>query len=390
MIITKRRENCLKEFKKTGLDGLLLASSANFQYLTETSSYMWQRYCFNLDVEVSGARIIPEALCYMDNEGKTTILCIPSLKLHFDTNKNDVIVSYMDQFEDELRHIVKGKKIGIGRDCDDWIKRTLKEVDPEIETTLVETIFDDIRRIKDKYEIDKMRKLAKFTDDAVMYVCRHLKKGMTMFDAERMIVDYGLLNGVQDLSFPPTCGFKTRNTENALNIEPFESERELVDGTMIAFDIVYMDQGYCSDWGRTVYCGKAPEEVKNGYKALQAAQVYMVENIKPGVTRFGDLYGYICDKAQELGYYDHLRFKREEAGGNGHHIGIEVHEVPFLKNTSDLILQPGMIFCSEPKMFFKNEGYMRVEDMILVTEDGAEFLTNFDRDLFEIDFSKNL
>ena len=52
MIITKRRENCLKEFKKTGLDGLLLASSANFQYLTETSSYMWQRYCFNLDVEV--------------------------------------------------------------------------------------------------------------------------------------------------------------------------------------------------------------------------------------------------------------------------------------------------------------------------------------------------
>ena len=296
----------------------------------------------------------------------------------------------MDQFEDELRHIVKGKKIGIGRDCDDWIKRTLKEVDPEIETTLVETIFDDIRRIKDKYEIDKMRKLAKFTDDAVMYVCRHLKKGMTMFDAERMIVDYGLLNGVQDLSFPPTCGFKTRNTENALNIEPFESERELVDGTMIAFDIGYMDQGYCSDWGRTVYCGKAPEEVKNGYKALQAAQVYMVENIKPGVTRFGDLYGYICDKAQELGYYDHLRFKREEAGGNGHHIGIEVHEVPFLKNTSDLILQPGMIFCSEPKMFFKNEGYMRVEDMILVTEDGAEFLTNFDRDLFEIDFSKNL
>jgi Xaa-Pro dipeptidase len=43
-----------------------------------------------------------------------------------------------------------------------------------------------------------------------------------------------------------------------------------------------------------------------------------------------------------------------------------------------------MVFCSEPKMFFPNEGYMRVEDMILITEDGAEFLTNFPRDLFEI------
>ena len=386
MIITKRREKCLEEFKKTQLDGLLFASSANFQYLTETKSYMWQRFCFNLDVEVAGARIIPEALVFMDQEGKTTILTTPALKLHFDINKNDVVVSYMDQFEDELKHIVKGKKIGIGRDCDQWLINTLKNVDPEIETYNIETVFDDIRRIKDEEEIDQMTKLAKFTDDAVMYVCKHLKKGMTMFDAERMIVNYGLLNGVQDLSFSPTCGFKTRNTENAQAIEPFEDERILEDGTMIAFDIGYMDQGYCSDWGRTVYCGKAPELVKKGYEALQAAQCYMVEQIKPGVTRFGDLYGYICDKAQELGYYDYLRFKREEIGGNGHHIGVEVHEVPFLKYTSDLILQPGMIFCSEPKMFFKNEGYMRVEDMILVTEDGAKFLTNFPRDLFEIEF----
>ena len=110
----------------------------------------------------------------------------------------------------------------------------------------------------------------------------------------------------------------------------------------------------------------------------------MVSQIKPGVTKFGDLYDFICDKAEELGYYDYLRFKRDEEGGNGHHIGSEVHEVPFLIPGTDLTLQPGMVFCSEPKMFFPNEGYMRVEDMILVTEDGAEFLTNFPRDLFEI------
>ena len=91
----------------------------------------------------------------------------------------------------------------------------MKNVDPEIETHNIETIFDDIRRIKDAEEIDQMAKLGKFTDDAVMYVCKHLKKGMTLFDAERMIVNYGLLNGIQDLSFASTCGFKTKNTENA-------------------------------------------------------------------------------------------------------------------------------------------------------------------------------
>ena len=385
MIVTERRKKCFEEFRKTGLDGILFATGANFQYLAECTSYFWQRNCFNLDSLIAGSHIIPEAMVYMNKEGKTTILTIPSKKDYFDTAKNDVVVSFMDQFEDELRHIVDGRKIGIGRDCDDWFRRTLKEVDPEIETVSVETIFDDIRRIKDKEEIDKLRKLGKFTDDAVMYVVRHMYEGMSMFECERGIIDYGLTHGIQDLSFAPTCGFKTRNTKNAENIEPFEPERKLVPGTMVAFDIGYMDQGYCSDWGRTVYYGKAPELVKKGYEALQAAECYMVSQIKPGVTRFGDLYDLICDKAEELGYYDYLRFKRDEPGGNGHHIGSEVHEAPFLIPGTELVLQPGMVFCSEPKMFFPNEGYMRVEDMILVTKDGAEFLTNFPRDLFEIE-----
>ena len=375
-----RREKILKKLNESGLDGLLFASGANFQYVVESNSYFWQRYCFNLDEPVAGARIIPEVMVYLNKEGKSTILTTPLLKEHFDTTLNDVVVSYMDQFEDELTKIIDGKKIGIGRDCEAWFRKTLN-----VKLIEVEDIFYDLRRIKDEKEIALMTKLGKFTDDAVMYVCKHLKPGMTMFEAERMIVDYGLQNGMADLSFPPTCGFKTRNTENAQSIEPFENDRKLVEGTMIAFDIGYMDRGYCSDWGRTVYYGKAPELVKKGYEALQAGETYMVSKIVPGVTKFGELYGFICDKVEELGYYDYLRFKRDETGGNGHHIGSEVHELPFLVPGDELVLQPGMIFCSEPKMFFKNEGYMRVEDMILVTEDGAKFLTNFPRDLFEIE-----
>lgn len=375
-----RREKILKKLNESGLDGLLFASGANFQYVVESNSYFWQRYCFNLDEPVAGARIIPEAMVYLNKDGKSTILTTPLLKEHFDTTLNDVVVSYMDQFEDELTKIIDGKKIGIGRDCEAWFRKTLN-----VKLIEVEDIFYDLRRIKDEKEIALMTKLGKFTDDAVMYVCKHLKPGMTMFEAERMIVDYGLQNGMADLSFPPTCGFKTRNTENAQSIEPFENDRKLVEGTMIAFDIGYMDRGYCSDWGRTVYVGRAPELVKKGYEALQAGETYMVSKIVPGVTKFGELYGFICDKVEELGYYDYLRFKRDETGGNGHHIGSEVHELPFLVPGDDLVLEPGMIFCSEPKMFFKNEGYMRVEDMILVTEDGAKFLTNFPRDLFEIE-----
>ncbi len=389
-MLTERRQRCLNEMLKAGYDGVLFASSANLQYLSESYSYFWQRNCMNMGAEVYGSHIIPEAILYMDKNGKTTILTIPAKKDSFDVLKNEVVVSYMDQFEDELYKIVDGKKIGIGRDCDAWFKTTLGNLFTDVETWDAEFLFDDLRNIKDVEEIERMKRMAKFTDDAILYVVKHMKHGMTMWEAERLVVDYGLNHGCQDLSFPPTVGFKTRNTENAQAIEPFENDRQLLPGTMVAFDIGYMDQGYCSDWGRTVYYGKAPENVKAGYAALNAAQEYMISQIKPGVTRYGDIYGFICDKAEELGFYQNLRFTREERGGNGHHIGTDVHENPFMVNTSDQILLPGMIFCSEPKMFFKNEGYMRVEDMVLVTEDGAVSLTKFPRDLFEIDFSSNL
>ena len=96
MIVSERRKKCFEEFRKTGLDGILFATGANFQYLAECTSYFWQRYCFNLDAPIAGSHIIPEAMIYMNKEGKTTILTIPSKKDHFDTTKNDVVVSFMD------------------------------------------------------------------------------------------------------------------------------------------------------------------------------------------------------------------------------------------------------------------------------------------------------
>ena len=128
----------------------------------------------------------------------------------------------------------------------------------------------------------------------ISHVVNNLKEGMTQYDAEKLLMDYGMFHGIQDFSFSPTCGFKTRGTFTPEQNFEFPRDSKLVKGTGIAFDVGYMDKGYCSDWGRTVYCGKAPELVKKGYEALQAAQCYMVERIKPGVTRFGDLYGYIC------------------------------------------------------------------------------------------------
>ena len=377
--MSQRRKNCISKIKEANLDGVLVATGPTFQYLSESTRYFWQRSCMNnIDGRLS-AKILPECVLYLNVNGDCTIIAIPRLKDEFPNEH--VVVSYMDQMEDTLSPYIDGKKIGIGADCSEWLKSTLQEIDPEIEIVDAEELFYELRLIKDEKEIETMTKLAKFTDEAVMYVVTHLKEGMSQYDAEQMLMKYGLDHGIQDFSFPPTAGFKTRGTFSSEENFVFPRTSKLVEGTAIAFDVGYMNEGYCSDWGRTVYYGKAPERVKEGYKALQAGQVSMVSRIVPNKTNVNELYDFVLEEVEKRGFKDVLRFK--DTGMLGHQIGIDCHEYPMVNRSSNGILRPGMIFCSEPKMMFEGECYMRVEDMILVTETGAEFLTTFDRDLFE-------
>lgn len=377
----ERIKKTIEIMQKEKIDGLLLASSANLQYLLDCRNYYWQRSSMNNIMGYSNYRNIPEVVLYLKQNGEYYIFTVPHLQQTFSGYPN-VIVIYMDQLEDTLSAYIKEKTVGIGFACFDFLQESVKGIDSQIEVKEAEDIIDDLRCIKDDTEIAALRKIAEFTDQAIENLVSNLKPEMTQYEAEQAVMKYGLDHKIDDLSFSPTCGFKTRNTNLAKDALTFDRNTPLVKNTAIAFDIGFMHDGYCSDWGRTVYYGKATDLVKNGYKALQAGQQHMVKQIVPYKTNVNELYGFVLEKVTELGYGSYLRFQDTES--LGHQIGIDCHEHPMLNKTVDYILKPGMVFCSEPKMFFENECYMRVEDMILVTENGAEFLTNFDRELFEL------
>ena len=187
---------------------------------------------------------------------------------------------------------------------------------------------------------------------------------------------------MDDFSFPPTIGFKTRGTFTLEQNYDFPRTSKLLPNTGIAFDIGFVKDGYCSDWGRTLYWGKAPEFIRQGYKVLQDAQVNMINSIVPYKTNVNETYKMITDYVKEHGYGDYFRVQKR--GMNGHQIGIDCHEFPMLTDDENEPFIPGMVFCSEPKLMFPGEMYMRVEDMILITEDGAESLSKFPRDMFEL------
>ncbi len=378
--MTARRERIIKVMKEAGLDGVLFASGPNLQYVSECTKYFWQRSCMNNIGGAMSSHILPEAVLFLSADNECTIVAIPRIKDDFPGCK--VITSYFDQMEDTLSFVIKGKRIGIGADCYQYLKDTLKEIDSEIEAVDAEHLLKDLRKVKDENEIAQLRALARFTDEAIMYVAQNFREGMTMAEAEDMLMRYGMEKGMDDFSFPPTIGFKTSGTFTAEQNYDFPRTNKLLPNTGIAFDIGFVKDGYCSDWGRTLYWGKAPEYIKEGYRVLQGAQVNMINSIVPYKTNVNETYKMITDYVEAHGYGEY--FRRQKRGMNGHQIGIDCHEFPMLTDTENEVFLPGMVFCSEPKMMFPGEMYMRVEDMILITETGAESLSLFPRDMFEI------
>ncbi len=374
-------DSCFNKMQQHQLDGLIFAVGANFQYISGCNDFFWQRCSMNNLAKFESATNLPEAFIYVNEKREMTIFSIPLHAKSFPGHK--VVVCYSEQMEDTLASYMTSTRVGVGLNAHEWLVKTINDVDTSIEVVEVENIFNELRWVKTPEEIAQLRKLAKFTDDAVMDVVKRIKKGMTQLDVEQMIMQYGLDHGIQDFAFAPTAGFKTKGTFTPEENFKFPRSSVLVEGTGIAFDIGFMDKGYCSDWGRTIFYKSAPEYLKKGYAALQAGQQYMVSQIIPYKTNVNELYDFILEEVIRHGYEEHLRFKDTKM--LGHQIGIDCHEFPMLRPSEDVVLVPGMVFCSEPKMMFEGECYMRVEDMILITETGAEFLTTFDRELFEFD-----
>ena len=246
-----------------------------------------------------------------------------------------------------------------------------------------EALMDSLRMIKEPAEIEAMRKVARLTDDVMEKVISGIQDGVTQSDLRLEIEMTGRRMGAQDISFPPTGGFVKSGSEVSENPFTYPRDEGLVPGCSIAFDVGFVLDGYCSDWGRSMYWGPAGDEVRKGYEALQQAVVETVDKMHDGSMKVCDVFPSIEASLDGEGYGDYLR-ARLKTGSVGHQIGVEVHEPPWLDPENKDLLQTGMIMCLEPKLWHAGEYYLRVEDMVLIHTDRAEFLTNYDREQFQL------
>lgn len=152
-------------------------------------------------------------------------------------------------------------------------------------------------------------------------------------------------------------------------------------GDCVVLDIGCLLNGYCSDMTRTVFLGKASDEARKIYEIVKEANRRGIEAVGPG-ARFSDVDKAARDYITEMGYGDAFTHR------TGHCIGIEVHEFGDVSSSNDEILKPGMTFSVEPGIYVPGVAGVRIEDLVLVTEDGHEVLNHFTKDLIEVPFEK--
>ncbi len=230
---------------------------------------------------------------------------------------------------------------------------------------------DDARAVKTKEEQEKMRIASKMNDAAMERFKGLVREGVTELEiAEQMLGIYKSL-GASGYSFDPIVGFG----KNAADPHHMPDNTVLQEGDCVLFDVGCKVNDYCSDMTRTFFYKKDPTpEERRVYELTLSANTGAEAYLKAGVELAS-----VDKKARDIitqgGYGPQFTHRL------GHFIGIGVHEAGDVSAANHNLTKAGNIFSIEPGIYVTGKVGVRIEDLVLVTEDGCEVLNHYPKDL---------
>ncbi|HRD56071.1 MAG TPA: Xaa-Pro peptidase family protein [Parachlamydiaceae bacterium] len=231
----------------------------------------------------------------------------------------------------------------------------------------LENPVKSLRMIKDEEEIALLKKAADLGSSGFDHICTLLKEGITEIEvAEELEFFWKKRNG-KKMAFDPIIAFGANGSMPHYR----SGNAALKKGDAVLIDIGVTFQHYQSDMTRMVFFGTPQEQISIIHPIVQRAQKLSLEICKPG-TLIKDIDAKARDFIAEQGYGENF------SHGIGHGVGLEVHELPTMRYQSalsSLKLKPGMVLTIEPGIYLPKIGGVRIEDTIVITEDGHESLT---------------
>lgn len=228
-----------------------------------------------------------------------------------------------------------------------------------------ENWVEDLRAVKDDDEIRNIEKAASITDAAIAEVAPSIRPGMTEKEVANRINEAIRSLGGKKEAFDLIVAAGPRSAMP--HAQP--SDQPIVAGEPIVIDIGAQFNGYHSDLTRTVWLDRIGEsQVVEIYEIVDEAQAAAIEAIRPG-KEYSEIDAVARELIADAGYGE--RFGH----GVGHGVGLEVHEAPRISRLGKGEIKPGMVFTVEPGIYIPDVGGVRIEDLVVVTDEGCRRLS---------------
>lgn len=241
------------------------------------------------------------------------------------------------------------------------------------EMVMLTNSVEMLRVIKNEYELENLKRAEHIGDLAFSHIINFIKPGMTEMEIAIELENTMKKNGADNLSFDTIVA----SGINGSRPHAVPGQKKVQVGEFITMDFGCKYNGYCSDMTRTVMLGKANDEQRKIYSTVLQAQLAGLAALKAGVKAC-EIDKISRDIIAEAGYGKYFSHSL------GHGVGLFIHEYPSVSAKSDAVLQENIIVTVEPGIYIPGFGGVRIEDMLVVKNDGYINFANSPKELIEI------
>lgn len=241
---------------------------------------------------------------------------------------------------------------------------------PDIKWVSTTGMVESLRAVKSKQEIETMKIAADIAVQAFHHTVKQIRPGVTEKDLAMEMEWHMRQNGAEDAAFHTILV----SGERGASQHGVPSDKKIESGDFIVIDFGARYQGYLSDITRTIAMGPVSKKHRRVYDAVKKAQAHGVEMLRAGVHT-GDIYNQVQSVIAGEGF-------GEYAGtGIGHSVGLTLWEDPGIKAGENTSLKTGNVLTMEPGIYIPGWGGVRIEDMVVIEENGHRILSDLPRDL---------
>lgn len=352
---TSRTERVLEALRGMGLTQMLIVDPISIYYLTGVRVEPFERFY----------------ALYIRADGKHKFFLNRLFHVPEDVGVEKVWHTDTDPvMEIAAKYVDRETPLGVDKDLKARFLLPLMELEAAKGFVNASLAVDLTRGVKDEEEQQKMRAASAINDRAMAEFKKLIREGVTEREAAEQMLDIYLGLGADGFSFEPLVAFGA----NAADPHHAPDDTPVCAGDSVLFDVGCIKDGYCSDMTRTFYYKEISEEHRRVYETVRRANEAAIRRIRPGVPLM-ELDRTARDLISSEGYGEYFTHRL------GHFIGLSEHEYGDVSSVNAQKAEPGMIFSIEPGIYLGGDTGVRVEDLVLVTEDGCEVLNHYPKKL---------